>query len=230
MRDFLLHAWTFQYSLLPCVVAYLVFDFSTIVRRLTRKAYVPIYFMFFPYGYTDELYARYFDEDVLQILGPPLSDREKVQVRKRIVWVSAISMIFAVGISPFLAGIFSYFVLTPTQFVEFLWTLALVKCILLIRSLWELKHIWIVRNSVPLCGIALVYIGYLIAIIVNAKVTYDWADANYMVGGITSLFWSFGKFLVQDVGIQLCLAALLGFLIPWRLTNPEKLSVKDEPE
>jgi len=221
MPEILLQIWNFQYALVPCLAAYLVFDFATIVRRVTRKAYVPIYFMFFPYGYTDELYAQYFDEDTFLILGPPLTDEEKIYTRKKIIWLSMVSLIFSVLISPMMAGLFGYFVLNDYQFTQFMWTLFIVKLFLLARSLYDLKHVWVVGEAVSLYSIALIYALYLVAILINTHSAYEWVASHYSVGGINNMIWSFGRLLVQDFGITILGAAVFGWLIPWRITSVE---------
>jgi len=219
MSNFLNQIWTFEYALVPCLAAYFVFDFPTLVRRITRKAYVPVYFMFFPFGFTDELYAKYFDEDDLQILGEPLTPAQKVEVRKKIIWVSCISLIFAVVVSPWIAGAFCYFALNDFQFVQFMWTLGIVKSILLIRSLLELRFVWQVEETVNIRWIAVIYVFYLISIITNTYIAHGWVADAYVNGGATNLAWNVAQLLVQDFGLTLVGAGLVGSLVPWRLTS-----------
>ena len=58
-------AWNYKISLAPVAATYLLFDLPAITRKLTGVAYVPIYFIFFPLGHSDRLYAQYFNEDLV---------------------------------------------------------------------------------------------------------------------------------------------------------------------
>jgi hypothetical protein len=90
--NYFIDAWEFRYALLPCLFAYFVFELPLVYRRLTRKLYVPIYFAFFPFGHSDELYARYFDEDYYWMAGGPFKKEERPNARIKIIWVSMLSL------------------------------------------------------------------------------------------------------------------------------------------
>lgn len=85
MWNFLGEVWHFEYAIVPCLLAYIVFDLPIIYRRITRRLYVPIYFAFFPFGYSDELYARYFDEDDFYMVGGPFRKTEVANARNKII-------------------------------------------------------------------------------------------------------------------------------------------------
>jgi len=139
LKDTFLIAWNFEYALIPCIIAHIVFDFPIILRRITRRIYVPIYFAFIPAGYSDELLAKYFDEDHYWVVGGPYPEEELKSARLRIIALSVGSLALTMTISPLAAGIFGTYALTPSQFLQFVWTLTIVKCFLLIWAYYDLR-------------------------------------------------------------------------------------------
>jgi hypothetical protein len=140
--------WEFKLSLLPVLLTYLLFDAQAIFRRITRKAYVPIYFMFFPLGHSDKLYAQYFNEDDVYWVGDSMAPEQKVALRNRIRRHAIISMVLAAVIAPWVCGFLSALYLTRPQFVEFVWFLMIVKTLLIGKALYELQaNAWFVERS-----------------------------------------------------------------------------------
>lgn len=119
--EIFLSVWNYKISLVPVLVTYFIFDLPALVRKLTRVAYVPIYFIFFPLGHSDRLYAQYFNEDL--ILGGNdslMTDEQKRQLRYKIQATAVISMIFAAVVAPWLCGFIAALYLPSNQFTEFL--------------------------------------------------------------------------------------------------------------
>src|SRR5665811_508051 len=87
--------WTYKISLVPILATYLLFDLPAIIRKITKVAYVPIYFIFFPSGHSDRLYAQYFNEDYFYGDGMSMNDEEKRALRRRIQATAIFSMVFA---------------------------------------------------------------------------------------------------------------------------------------
>jgi len=115
---FLDEVWRFEHAVVPCLLAYLVFDLPIIYRRITRRLYAPVYIAFFPFGYSDELYTRYFDEDDYYMVGGPFREAEVTNARYKIR-VSVLSLTLTMVVSPFLAALFSYCFLTVAQQTQF---------------------------------------------------------------------------------------------------------------
>ncbi len=65
--------WTYKVSLVPVLLTYLLLDSQAIIRRITKQYYVPIYFIIFPDGHTDKMYAEYFSEDDFYGVGQEMS-------------------------------------------------------------------------------------------------------------------------------------------------------------
>lgn len=222
--DFLRTAWSFEYALLPCLMAYFIFEIPIIYRRITRRMYVPIYFAFFPFGHTDELYAQYFDEDDFWQVGPPLTEADRPNARVRIIWLSMLSLVLTVIISPFLTAFFCVYFLTPSQFTQFLWTLTVAKSCLLCCSLYGLRYRYRVTDLVPLPYLTIIYAVYLAVILSILSKSDVWIRHELRDGGLTGLALSLFDFVVFDIGIYVLFISVISWLIPWRLTQftPEK--------
>lgn len=210
--------WSFEYALVPCLVAYFVFDFPILIRRATRKMYVPIYFAFFPFGFSDELYARYFDEDNFWVVGGPFQADQRKFARMKIIWLSILSLVATMAISPFVAALFSHFFLDDQQFIQFLWTLGLMKGLLLLKSLYDLRWSYRIVDVVPIQYIALLYALYWFVIIVFLTRSKAWIDEKISEGGITLMLNSIIDFIVFNIGVEILFVAIVGWLVTWRLT------------
>lgn len=219
--------WNFEYAIIPCLVAYLVFDFPIIYRRITRRLYVPIYFAFFPFGYSDELYARYFDEDDYGMVGGPFRKDEVTNARYKIIWVSVLSLTLTMAVSPFLSALFSYYFLTTTQQVQFFYTLAVVKASMLLWSLYDLRWQYKVTEVVPTGYVATIYVVYWIALLTFFDRGLDWIAEKDALGGLNEIASSLLDFFVYDIGVGILFVGIIGFLIPWRMTNGTAQPIED---
>ena len=222
--------WRFEYAVLPCLIAYLVFDLPIIYRRLSRRAYVPIYFAFFPFGYSDELYARYLDEDHYHMVGGPFHENEIANARTKIIWISVLSLTLTMAISPFLAALFSHYFLTISQQTQFFYTLAFVKGTMLAKSLYDLRWQYQVTDVVPTGYLATIYVVYWIALLTFFDRGLDWIVEKDNSGGLPEIANSLLDFFVYDVGVGILFVGIIGFLIPWRLTSGTARPIEDFDE
>lgn len=227
MWEFLNAVWRFEYAVVPCLLAYITFDIPIIYRRLTRRIYVPIYFALFPYGYSDELYARYFDEDSYYMAGGPFREGEIKNARTKIIWVSVLSLALTMSISPFMAALFSFYFLDDVQQVQFFYTLAIVKASLLLWALYDLRWVYRVTDVVPIGYIAVVYGLYWIAILKFYGTALTWITAKHVTGGLPAIASGLLDFVIFDIGVEILFVAIIGFLIPWRLTSGTANPVRD---
>ena len=211
-------AWAFEYALLPCLTTYLVFDALAIARRLTRSVYLPIYFAFFPSSYTDDLYAQYFGDDQMWQLGGTFSPEQRRINRRKIIAVATLSLVAAAIIAPMIAGSFSYFILTGQQFIQFLWTLALIKTGLLAKSLWDLKRFWLMEGEGALKWIAMIYVGYLVTILHFTHRSYEWAVSKSPTSFLDWLGYV-RTFTVEEIGAKVLLIIALGVVFSWLMTG-----------
>jgi hypothetical protein len=192
--------------------------------------YVPIYFAFFPFGYSDELYAKYFDEDDYYVVGGPFREREVKNARTKIIWVSVLSLALTMALSPFLAAMFSYYYLTAPQQVQFFYTLAVVKGLMLALSLYDLRWQYTITEIVPAGFIATIYLIYWIALLTFYDRGLTWIAEQDAVGGISAIANSLLDFFVYDIGVGILFVGVIGFLIPWRLTSGTARPIADDEE
>lgn len=214
-------AWAFKVSLLPVLFTYLLFDLPAIIRRITRRAYVPIYFMFFPLGHSDSLYAQYFNEDNMFGVGEAMSRAEKENLRTRIRVQAVLSMIFATVLAPWLCGFLAAFYLTREQFSEFIWFLMVLKTVLIINALYELhKNNWFVDATNSFKYLIVIYATYLALILRGITKSYDWTSANLTSNGFFGTLWGLIDYAYIDIFINVIVVALGTWAITTRYTNP----------
>src|SRR3990172_5334548 len=104
LLSFFADSWNFKLSLLPVLSTYLLFESPALIRRYYRWLYTPIYFIFFPLGHSDQLYAQYFNEDDFYLIGESQTPEEKAALRRRIVAISVLSMVLSTVIAPVACG------------------------------------------------------------------------------------------------------------------------------
>lgn len=228
MWHFLNEVWRFEYAVVPCFLAYLVFDFPIIYRRITRRLYVPIYFAFFPFGFSDELYARYFDEDDFNAVGGPFHKNEVKNARIKILYTSVISLIITMSISPFLAALFSHYFLSTNQQAQFFYTLAIVKFLMLIWSLYDFFWGNRINKLMSWKSLAIIYAVYWIALLTIFDRGLNWVAKKDELGGIYEIANSLLDFFVFDIGVGIILVVIVGFFITWHLTNGTAKPIEDD--
>jgi hypothetical protein len=227
--SFLDEVWRFEFAVVPCFFAYLVFDFPIFYRRVTRRSYAPIYFAFLPYGYSDELFSRYFDDHDSWAVGGPLQESEVGNARIRILWISVLSLTLTMAVSPFLAALFSYYFLTIPQQTQFFYTLAIVKGAMLSWSLYDLRWQYRITDMIPSGYLAAIHIAYWIAILTFFDRGLQWIAEKDTLGGFSTMTNSLLDFFVYDIGVGILLAGVIGFLVPWRLTSGTAKPISDDP-
>ncbi len=212
--------WDFKFSLVPVLTVYLVFEISTIIRRYMHIAYTPIYFMFFPLGHADSLYSYYFNEDDLYI-GASQNHEEKKKLRKKIISVSVFSMVFSTVFNPAVAGIFSAYFITNSQFNEFLWFLIILKSILISISLYNVRMISFVEKSGSFPWLAFIYALYIIIIARIVSYSYEWGVETIAKVGNFGLISAVLDFVIFDILIYIVFVALVGAAISYWMTDPD---------
>lgn len=228
-----IHAvWDYKFSLVPILTVYLVFEVSTLIRRYMHIAYTPIYFMFFPLGHADSLYSYYFNEDNLYI-GASQTPQEKRKLRKKIISISVFSMVFSTVFNPAVAGIFASYVLTSSQFTEFMWFIVIIKSTMIVISLYNVRRISFVERSGSFPWLALIYALYIVLIARIVSYSYAWGAETIARVGSGGLLFAVVDFLIFDVLIYIVFVALGGAAISYWMTDPDYIPQMDvvyEPE
>jgi hypothetical protein len=219
--DLLSQVWSYKISLVPILVTYILFDLPAIGRKLTGVAYVPIYFIFFPSGHSDRLYAQYFNEDWFYGNGALMSDEDKRALRRRIQATAVLSMVFATIVAPWLCGFISAFYLTTNQFVEFLWFLIVVKAVLIAWVLHKLRaeSIAATKGNSFYYVIAL-YAAYLILVWRGLTKAYDWTHLNLETKGFFGLAVGLLDYAYVDIFINIVIVSAVTWGLMTLFTNP----------
>jgi hypothetical protein len=223
VTDFAREVWTYKLSLAPVVVTYLLFDIPAIVRRLTRVAYVPMYFLFFPSGHSDRLYAQYFNEDDYYGVGSSMSDDEKRTLRWRIQATAIWSMVFATIVAPWLCGFISAFYLTPNQFIEFLCVLLVVKVGLIAWVLWRVRDESFAVKTGFYYVVAL-YTAYLFLVWRGLTKAYEWTHAHLESGGVFGLSVGLLDYAYVDLFVNIIVVSAATWAITTLFTDPSRIS------
>ncbi|MDZ4791330.1 MAG: hypothetical protein SGJ17_09015 [Hyphomicrobiales bacterium] len=214
--------WSYQFSLVPVLVTYLIFETPALIRRLTKIAYVPLYFIFFPSGHSDSLYAQYFNEDHFYPEGASMSDAQKIALRHRIQATAIFSMIFACILAPWICGFFSAFYLTKSQFIEFLIFWILMKFALLTWVLIELRNdSEVSRKSFGL--ILLFYLFYFILVILGLTKSFDWTYTNLDSKGFIGLIGALVEYAYLDIFINIIVVSAVTWGVTKVFTNPSNI-------
>jgi len=227
--DFFREAWSYKVSLLPVLVTYLLFDAQAIYRRATKTLYVPIYFIVFPSGHSDKLYAEYFSEDDLYGAGDMMTDNEKKLLRHKIIISAIVSMILATIVAPYLCGMVSALYLTHQQFTEFVVTLLVVKSAFIIYALHKIRTTSrVVNQGPPFCYVVLIYIAYLYFVWRGLTKSFDWASMHLAETGPWGFMSALGDLAHEEFFINILAVTLLTWVVQQRLTTPENISPLSE--
>lgn len=221
IKEIWLRVWEFKLSLIPVLLTYLLFDVQAVIRRVTRKAYVPIYFMFFPLGHSDKLYAQYFNEDDIYWIGASMTPEQKVALRNRIRRQAIMSMVFATAIAPWVCGFLAALYLTQEQFKEFVWFLIGVKTLLICKALYELRaNAWFVEKSNSYLFLCAIYVGYLLLILRGVTKAFAWTAENLRTLGVLGTLWGLLDYTYVDIFINIFAVSAATWAITTRYTDP----------
>lgn len=217
--------WTYKVSLVPVLLTYLLFDFPAIVRKLTRVAYVPIYFVVFPLGHSDQLYAEYLNEDDFYGIGQTMTLKEKQALRRKLQSTAIISMVFAAVIAPWLCGFVSAFYLTRAQFVEFLVFFFVVKIFLIFKSLWNLRQDSRAASQPPaFISVVGIYVLFLVFVWYGLTKSFDWTSNHMGSKGIAGLLAALADYAYVDLLLNVGVVAALTWAFTVKFTDPENIT------
>ncbi len=212
--------WNYKLSLAPVLFTYFLFDLTAIVRRLTGVAYVPMYFLFFPLGHSDRLYAQYFNEDYVYGDGASMTDDEKRVLRHRIQATAIFSMVFAAIVAPWICGFAAAFYLTQAQFFEFLVFLVVVKAGTLVWALNKLRHESVAATTGgSFYLVSGLYVVYLILIVRGLTKAYEWTY-DQRTKGFASLLWNLLDYAYVDIFINVIIVGAITWGVTMLFTSP----------
>lgn len=164
------------------------------------------------------------------MVGGPFREGEVANARNKIIWVSVLSLALTMAISPFLAAMFSHYYLTVPQQTQFFYTLMVVKGLMLVWSLYDLRWQYTVTEVVPAGYIATIYVIYWIALLTFYDRGLAWIAEQDALGGMGAIANSLLDFFVYDIGVGILFVGIIGFLVPWRLTSGTARPIANDEE
>lgn len=165
--------WNYQAAVFQVLSLIVLFEIPSIIRRLYRVAYTPIYFMFFPLGHSDRLYAEYFAEDYFYS-SSALSEKKVSQIRYRIMAIAALSMFVSAVFAPVVVGFVGGLLFDTKVFYDFVFALLAMKTVLLCYSLYNFFLTTVGRTNLARFLLPILYLVYLVVIFVFLTNTFDW--------------------------------------------------------
>jgi hypothetical protein len=225
IKAFWLDAWSYKVSLLPVFVTYLLFDAQAIYRRATQTWYVPIYFIVFPSGHSDKLYAEYFSEDDFYGDGSQMTDAEKQSLRHKIIVSAILAMIFATIVAPYVCGVISATYLSRQQFSEFVVVLLVAKAGFIIYALANIRLTSrVVNQGSPFYYVVAIYVAYLYFIWRGVTKSFEWANTHFDKAGAWGLVTALGDLVHEEFFINILAVTLFTWAVQNQLTVPENIS------
>jgi hypothetical protein len=224
LSDLLMPLFTYRFSPLPVVATYLIFDSTALIRKFTKTAYVPMYFMFFPTGHSDRLYAQYFGEDDFFGGKKRLTKSKKLLVAKKIRRIAVFSMLAATVLAPYLCGFIAALYLQPSQFSEFLVFLLVVKGLLIVSALRMLRReSMVVWDNRTFAKVLAMYGLYLVLVFYGLTESYEWTVANIHNYTPLQLLSGFFRYLYVKLIVEIIFVSLATWAITDRfLASPEQ--------
>ncbi len=228
LQDMFFQVWDYRFPLAPVLMTYLLFDLPAIARRITGVAYVPVYFIFFPSGHSDQLYAQYFNEDYMYLVGAQQTTAQKRELRRKIQATAILSALFAAIIAPWTCGFLSAFYLNTPQFDAFLWFLLTAKAILLYWTLAKLKNDSNAFSDTKYFAyVAFLYIGYLVLVWQGITKSYHWTHMYLQSNGLVGLLIGLLDYAYIDIFLNIVAVSAVTWGLTTLITDPSRIPRDD---
>lgn len=158
MSNWLHVVWNYDLQIVPILLAMLLIEIPTAIRRRQKFYYVPIYFSVFPLRELNADLARYLGEDYF--IGGEPDDDVAERLRKKIVITSVLSVALSALIVPGFAGFVSAFFLPAPVIQQFIIVFLAYKLVGIVKAIAAFPtHAIGTRRNIAI--LALIYFGYL---------------------------------------------------------------------
>lgn len=213
--------WDFELAIIQVVVLIALFELPAIILRRTRWAYTPIYFMFFPFGHADHLYAKYFAEDYFYMEGESLNEVELKTLRYRIVSVATISTFISTMITPFVIGVVSAYLVTGQNFSDFLKCLVAIKLVLLTFSFLNFCQTSIGDSWSKRLSVVIIYTVYLVLAVSFLRWGYEYSDAIIKIHGTIPAILGITKNLMLEILLPMIVVPVVTAAVTYNFCNKD---------
>ncbi|MBK5261051.1 MAG: hypothetical protein JJE17_00580 [Peptostreptococcaceae bacterium] len=190
--------WSFEIQIAPIILAFIIFQVPSMIHKLKKQYYVPIYFSVFPFNIINKSLSTYLVDDYL---GENMTDKQAEEYRRKVIFISAISVTISVIVIPALTGFLSTFFLSDSTLFQFLLFLSIYLIFVTLKSILNFKHHSISSkgNTAFLSIIYFLYVGMVIYVI---YISYMWAQNYTKVGDWLGLLNSSVDFIFGTIGIK----------------------------
>lgn len=190
--------WSFEIQIAPIILAFIIFQVPSMIHKLKKQYYVPIYFSLFPFNIINKSLSIYLVDDYL---GENMTDKQAEEYRRKVIFISVISVSISIIVIPFLTGFLSSFFLSESTLFRFLLCLSIYLIFVTFKSTLNFKHhsISYKGNTAFLLIIYFLYVGMVIYVIHNS---YMWTRDYTKVGDWIGLLTSSADFIFGTIGIK----------------------------
>lgn len=171
--ELLINIWNFKLQIFPIFLSILLFELPAIIRRRKKLYYVPIYFSVFPFRELNQDLSTYLVDGEYADCSEPLSTKEADKLRKKIIFISIISMVVGALLTPLVVGFISAFTMNKELFLEFVTILLLYKAVLVSKSVYEF-HYYSIASTKNRIYLGVIYFIYLGVVFEMLRSSYHW--------------------------------------------------------
>lgn len=206
MTELLSATWHWELRVLPVLLAMLLIEIPTAIRRRKKFFYVPIYFSVFPLRELNPDLAHYLGEDFF--VGGETDEQKASRIKRRILAVSVMSVALSALIIPAFAGFGSAFFLPEAILSQFLVVFIMYKSIGIGRAVLDFPShaVGSRRNTTFL---VLIYVGYLGVAAHVIAASYGFGRPYVVGGNWLGLLGALSDLIFSRVLIEFLLLALL---------------------
>jgi hypothetical protein len=204
--------WNGKFLVFQIVTCLFVLEAPSLLRRVTKVAYVPLYFSFIPLGHSDSLYAEYLDEGFLG--GSDMNEAESNRLKNKIVSYGYISIIFSFLFVPWTAGAILSSIVAKEVVMQTLVIFVVWKAYAISKGIIQWRLDTVVFRGSNLILVVLLYVSFLFAVVVGTLSSFDWFSGTFRklgtLGTLSHTAKTFYDFVVgQGIIFTLLGAALM---------------------
>lgn len=172
IQSFAQYIWGIQVRVMPVFFGWVIFETLRRSRRLFSISYVPVYFIFFPTGYADKLYAQLFGEEIIGLHGDLQEKRtDDERLKKNVKSATLIGITLSFVIIPISLGAVLSVVIEKHEIYIVISIIVLTQLAAIRKSLSELfklsdiakkkKAAFVTLYAIYLCGLAFnIFLAY----------------------------------------------------------------------
>ena len=213
--------WEFKVQILPALIFLLLYEFPSLIRKLKKTFYTPIYFSIFPLKEINQDLSQYLAKDDYLYQSTKLTSHAVEKLRKKIVFVSIISSIIDILVVPLFMGVFTSFFLSKKLFFQFLIILLIYKSITVFLSLKD-SHYYFISSKYKLILLSFIYILYLGIITEMLKTSYSWAIPFVSTEDWFGLWSSFSSIIFGKIFAEGLIFAIFGAVVTNYMINKKR--------